>query len=216
MTPEEIVAAEENSQAAKPLSSVIDGISTMAAPVRGKTNDALKDYQGPGFGRGSTHRTGGINSRLADPLFNAVDPDHFIKTEKAWHRRAVDLSIQGFEIKEICNLLGYGRGQVETVLKQPWAQERIIESSKKSVMEEMKEFLEAEVMPSLTLIKQIRDDVSIKAEIRSDQATKLLNRFLGKEVQPMTTVAKEEVQMTNDELAKEAKRILEQQRHQNS
>lgn len=197
MTPEEIVSANEE-------------------PVCGQTNEALKDYQRPGFGRGSTHRRNGVNAALPDALFGAVDTDHYIQTEKAWHRRAVDLSIQGFEIKEICNLLGYGRGQVETVLKQPWAQERIIEASKKSVADEMKAFLEAEVMPTLQFVKLVRDDPAAKYSDRLSAGEKLLERFLGKAVQPMTNVTKEVESMTNAELAAEAQTILERERNKNS
>lgn len=215
MTPEEIVKAEacESLPAAAAAKLEVGCASeTSGIKTRGQTNDALKDYQGPGFGRGSTHRRDGINAHIEDALFGAVDPDKFIKTEKAWHRRAVDLSVQGFTVVEICNLLGYGRGQVETVLRQPWAQQRMIQEAKKNVLDEMREFLEAEVMPSLVLIKQIRDDTNIKAEVRSEQASKLLNRFLGKEVQPMTTLTKDEAQMSTTELAAEAQRILELQR----
>jgi hypothetical protein len=179
-----------------------------------KFNNALDNYHTGGRG-GNEFRTGGLNSKLDDALFNSVDADHFISHEKAWHRRAVDMAIQGFKVAEIAKHLGYSRGQVGTVLSQPWAQQRMIEKSTKSVQDEMREFLEAEVMPSLRLVKELRDDTKLKAEVRSRQAEILLERFLGKPTQPITTNAKEVSQMSPSELAAEAQRIVERERREN-
>lgn len=221
MTPEEIVKAEvcepQPAAAAAKLETENDGEQVVTIhpydgrKKRGQSNDALKNWQTGGLG-GNNWRVNGLNSKIDDALFNSTDADHLISHEKAWHRRAIDLSIQGFTVVEIANLLGYSKGQIGTVLAQPWAQVRMIENSKKNVLDEMREFLEAEVMPSLQLIKTIRDDTNLKAEVRSEQASKLLNRFLGKEVQPMVSTAKDEAQMSSAELAAEAQRILEQQR----
>jgi hypothetical protein len=95
------------------------------------------------------------------------------------------------------------------VLKQPWAQEYVINQAKKTVQDEIKAILEAEALPSIRKLVAIRDSVDFNSgvpvlaadkNVAKAAADSLLDRFLGKPVQPMTTDAKPVAQLSDEEL----------------
>ena len=82
------------------------------------------------------------------------------------------------------------------------------EAVKRTVKDEMAEFLDSELMPSLKLMREIRDDATARPADRLAAAEKLADRRLGKSVQPFTTSDKRPEQMTKAELAEQAARVL--------
>jgi hypothetical protein len=80
---------------------------------------------------------------------------------------------------------------------------------KRNSQDEIKEFLKAEVMPSLEVIKSVRDNITARPSDRVAAANTLLERFLGKAVQPISPDAKPLSEQSDDELKSNVAAILQ-------
>jgi len=160
-------------------------------------------------GRDFDKRAGGVNSQLEEALHGDLDPGYIIQQEKPWHRTAVNMAAAGYQNNEIAQSLGRNQNTVASVLKQPWARKHLINEAKKTVQDEIKAILEAEALPSIRKLVAIRDSVDFNSgvpvlaadkNVAKAAADSLLDRFLGKPVQPMTTDAKPVAQLSDEEL----------------
>lgn len=144
----------------------------------------------------------GINAELPGALFNDYDPQQLRQSEKPEHRRIVTLKEQGYENKEIAEALGVSRNQVSQIVRQPWARQHMIETMQKDVSQEIKNFLEGEVLGSLKVIRDIRDDANATRMEKLKAAEMLADRTLGKPTQPFSVphAGKPVSQMTDAEL----------------
>jgi transposase len=131
-------------------------------------------------------RPAGANGEIEDPLFNDHEASSVIESEKPWHRQAIEYAIQGLDIDEIASLMGRSRGTVSLLLKQPWARDRITKRAKQTTMEQFKQWLEAEALPALEIIKKNAHQ-SADLKVSNSAAMYLVDRFAGKAVQPIQT-----------------------------
>jgi hypothetical protein len=148
------------------------------------------------------------NALHEDGFFNDADPQYFIAKEKPEHRKILDMSLAGYTAKEIAAHVAVSAGHVCNVLRQPWARAYLIKQTKKTVQQEMREFLEAEVLPTLKVVVAVRDDEKARASDRLNASAQLLDRFLGKPVQPMTTETVDVKKLSSDELERQAAAII--------
>lgn len=153
-------------------------------------------------------RTDGINSQLDGAFLSANDPKRLLKTERPYHRVIIEMLKHGYFETEIAKATGLSAATVRNVKEQPWVQERMIREIKDDVAGEMKDFLEQEVMPSLRVIREIRDNEIAKPTERLAASNALLDRFLGKPTQPITQDSKDPKQLSNDELEQQVQRIV--------
>lgn len=146
--------------------------------------------------------TNGVNSRVPGALFGDMDPERFLKHEKPVHRVVTNMVLQGYTLKEAAEATGLGAATVRRACRQPYARQRMIETAKKDVSLEIKQFLEAEVLPSLRVLSTVRDDPNARASDRLAAANALLDRHLGRPTQPFTLPAagKDPSKMTDAEL----------------
>ena len=142
------------------------------------------------FWRFSRYRLGsrfnGINASLPGALFNDNEATRPLKQESPAHRRMVTLAEQGYTAREIADSLGFNRFTVQNALRQPNARKHMIETMQQDVSQEIKRFLEAEVLPSLETLKSVRDSDFAKPGERVAAANALLDRHMGKPNQPFT------------------------------
>ncbi len=131
-------------------------------------------------------RFNGTNSQIPNALFNDVDTTFLLDKELPIHRRMVTLVEQGYNVKEIAAATGYSVRHVSDVLRQPFAREHIVKTLQDDVSQEIKNFLEAEVLPSLKVIKEVRDNELAKASDRLAAANCFLDRQMGRPNQPFT------------------------------
>jgi hypothetical protein len=153
-------------------------------------------------------RANGVNASLVDGLVGDLDPKNELTQERPHHRRFLDLTIQGYIPTEIAKLTGFNVSTISNCIKQPWARKYIIDNSKRSVQDEMKEFLEAEVLPSLKVLKAVRDGAEVRNQDRLAASNALLDRYLGKPVQPINNDAKPVSDLSDEELKAEVQREL--------
>jgi transposase len=159
------------------MTTFVEELKALRKPRQGFDTRPLKQY------KGYTHAP----QVMEDRLVGDVQTDLNIKHEKVWHRQAQELMLQGMSTSEIAMALGKSRGHVEDVLRQPWARQRMLERTKQSTVEELREILEAESIPSIKTLASIRDNEAEVGATRVSAADKLLDRFLGKATQPITT-----------------------------
>lgn len=145
---------------------------------------------------------GGVNSRLPNALFNDRDPNYVLHVEKPQHRLVTSLIGQGYTVGETAAATGFSTRHVSAIVRQPYARQRLIESMEKDVSQEIKSFLEGEVLENLRVMKAIRDDPKVRPETRLLAADKLTDRQMGRPTQPFTLPAggKKPTEMTEDEL----------------
>lgn len=148
------------------------------------------------------------NSQHEDAFHNDADPQYFISKEKPEHRKILDMSLSGYTAKEIGAFVGCSGGHVCNVLRQPWARAYLIKQTKKTVQQEMKDFLESQVMPTLLKVVEVRDDPKARKSDVLNASAQLLDRFLGKPVQPMTTESVNPEKLTSEQLELAAAAII--------
>lgn len=166
-----------------------------------------KDPRRVAHGKWLGHRprtlvTNGANSRLPNALFNDIEPCWYSQREKPIHREITALVMQGYTVKEAATATGVTKQTASNAIRQPYARKRMIEEAQRTVSDEIKNFLEGEVLPSLQVLKTIRDDPNAKPADRAAASERLLDRALGRATQPLTIGApsKSVKEMTDAEL----------------
>lgn len=191
-----------------------NGVNETAVTTEDKTNASspLSVEEKPldgrvGFyGLASTDKTptfNGANSKLQNALHNDIEPFRELVKETPAHRRMIELATQGFTNIEIARLCEVTTVTVVNVLRQPWARERMIKDLKNDTLKDIRNFLETEALPSLEMIKAQRDSALSKPSEKIAASTALLDRFMGKPNQPVTTevtISKPE-ELSDNELA---------------
>lgn len=131
-------------------------------------------------------------------------PKRHIVVEKAWHRQIVQLSIQGFSIKEIAGIVGRCEWTCTNVLRQDRSQKYMVDTIKKTAHQQLMERIEQAAGPALERVLACAEDAVLKTKdpktyIQANQ--EILNRFLGKPSQPLEHRNVNPDTLTDEELA---------------
>jgi len=145
-------------------------------------------------------------------LWNTTQNHHAILQERPQHVQMATMAANGYTSGEIAKHLGYTSRQVGKVLSMDFAQERVIKIANENAREEIKKFLEKETMPSLQVIRDLRDNPQVAPAVRGSMANLLVERFLGKAVQPIDPNAKPVSEMKDEDLKADVESILQQTR----
>src|SRR5690349_16239267 len=86
-------------------------------------------------------RTNGVNAHLPDAFVGATDAPLEVMSEKPWHRAAILMWAQGFTLETIASTFGKNPKYVSMLLRQPWAQERLIHETTLAGREDLEEIL---------------------------------------------------------------------------
>ena len=140
-----------------------------------------------------------------DALFNRKLPNLAIAHEKSEHRAIILLKARGLTNAEIAKHTGYTEPWVSQITRQPWFQTRLISILNECGKEPLKEWLGAQLEPSLIRLVQLRDQCE-SLPVALAATTNLLDRFLGKPVSRVemdvrnTKTAEEKFTTIDDEL----------------
>jgi hypothetical protein len=147
-------------------------------------------------------------------LFGDRPPNLAIKTERPEHRIIVYLKARGLNNQEIADRTGYGYQWICQIVRQPWFRQRFVEECQAAGLDQVKQFLEGEVIPSLEVLRDIRDNDEAKDASRVVAANSLLDRFLGKPVARVETESVssglDDARATVDELEKQVANLRAQ------
>ena len=154
-------------------------------------------------GRDFDKHANGVNSTLGEALVGDLDAKTVLTRETPAHRTMINMAAAGYTNREIAAAVGRSPTTVANTIRQPWAREYLIKEAKKTVQDEIKTVLEAEALPSIRRLVQIRDSsLETAADRNASKAAcdSLLDRFLGKPTQPITTDAKPMAELSDEEL----------------
>lgn len=151
-------------------------------------------------------------------LHNSARPQVIIEKERPEHRFLVFLYSQGMSTKDIFLQLGgqwnseknlpiSGTGQysyqhLHTIRRQAWFQRKLIAYMEECGKDVIRAKLEAELMPSIEKVIEIRDDAEAPKNIQLQAANSLIDRFLGKPVQQVITAPSSSVERFENEAQK--------------
>jgi hypothetical protein len=152
-----------------------------------------------------------MNASLPGALYNDRDPQWFKKEETPLDRRIATMALEGFDIGEISAITGRSRQAVSNTLRQPHTRMYMTEQAEKPLQESLTEFLNAELIPSLAIMRDIRDGKveGVKPSDRLAAAKELADRRLGRPTQPFAQQDKAPTEMTQAELDEQVKQLLE-------
>lgn len=137
-----------------------------------------------------------------DSLYNARDPYYEIKHEKPEHRSIIFLKASGLPNCEIATKLGLSPVTVSNVVRQPWAQARILAEIHRAGRDEVATLLGTGADAILRLQAEM-DNENARPSERIQAADKLLDRIFGKPNQPYTKRTEIRLdELSDEELAK--------------
>jgi hypothetical protein len=97
------------------------------------------------------------------------------------------LRAKGHSPTEVAKATGYGYQWVLQICRQPWFKKRLLETIKEAGEDGVQKFINGEVLPSLMVLAEVRDDPETKDATRVAACNALLDRGLGKPVQLVKT-----------------------------
>lgn len=155
-------------------------------------------------------RRNGINSTLPNAFWNDKEPQFFKVAESPLDRRICELHLQGYQATEIAALVGRDRATIINILHQPYARAYLAENAKRPLNEELKSFLDAELMENLRFMKAVRDGAVPESRVadRMAAAKELSDRVLGRTSQPFAMTNKSPLEMTQAELDAAVKSLV--------
>lgn len=138
-------------------------------------------------------------------LHNAARPSVTIQKERPEHRFLVFLYAQGMSTKDIYLQLGgewdstrnlplpgtaaqYSYQHLHNIRRQAWFQTKLIEYMEQCGKDVIRAKFEAELMPSIEKVIEIRDDVNAPKQLQLRAAESLIDRFLGKPIQQVVAL----------------------------
>ena len=112
--------------------------------------------------------------------FTGTAPTVTILEQKPVHTTMAYLLAAGRTRMEIAGVLNLSLASISQIVRQPWFQKQLKEITEANGKDMVKSFLEGEVLPSLEVLRTIRDDSSQKGPTRVMASNSILDRFLGK------------------------------------
>ena len=107
-------------------------------------------------------------------------PTQVILEEKPHHITLAYLLAAGRTRAEIGEVLKMDPGTISQIIRQPFFQARLKRITEESGRDLVKAFLENEVLPSLEVLRSVRDNTQEKGTTRVLASNSILDRFLGK------------------------------------
>ena len=140
--------------------------------------------------------------KFADrPLYNARPPVYRLAAERPEHRAICFLAAQGLSITEIAQKTGWTTVMIGYVIKQEWAKELILEEIHKAGGDAVALTLQAEALPSIQKLIELRDSAESQRETQRKAANDLLDRIYGKAIQPICHSEAKLDELSDEELA---------------
>jgi DNA-binding transcriptional MerR regulator len=107
-----------------------------------------------------------------------------IQKENARHRRILFMKAHGMSNKDIAEALGMTPAGVGLVTRQDWFRESLVQLMNACGIDGIKKAIEGAALDSVFKIIELRDEATSEA-VQRDCAFDILDRYLGKAVQPI-------------------------------
>ena len=140
-------------------------------------------------------------------LFNSTIPGAEIENEKVEHRAMILLKAQGLSNKEVADATGYSQGQVSTIVRQPWFQEKVLAILHSHGEEEVEKLMN-QMAPKLLLMAQELAEKAQSESVRSNTILGLLKVVKGeKQVQVRAPESLEEIRSRKGQIERQLAEI---------
>lgn len=144
----------------------------------------------------------------AQPFHNAHAPMYGIQKERPRHRLVAQLSMNGYDNKEIAAIVGYTECSIHNILRQPWLSAYMAQELQDKG-DEMRETIMMEAKAAFA--REVDLSQTAKSEsVRHQANTYLVDRYLGKPTQPIEEINKKPMDMTDEELKQALPSLLRQ------
>lgn len=157
---------------------------------------------------------------MARPLHGQKPPPVALQKESPAHRVVVLLVARGMRMKEVFEHLGgkwengkpvSGTGMFSyqhllTISKQPWFKKEVVDILEESGMDKVKAMLEAETIPSIERLIDLRDNAESES-VRLSATNSLIDRIRGKATQHVESTTTHKYEKTPSEAEKLDKEI---------
>lgn len=107
-------------------------------------------------------------------------PSFIFTTEKPEHLTIAYLLAAGRTRSEISQITGLNLPTLSQLTRQPFFKARLKEITENAGKDMVKAFLEGEVLPSLEVLRTVRDNPDERGATRVAAANSILDRFMGK------------------------------------
>lgn len=141
-------------------------------------------------------------------LFNARKPYYPLQREKFEHRNVLFLKAEGCTNKEIAERTGMTSVAVSNILRQPWAQTRVLEIIHENGGDAVRHLLLDNAVKAVERLVVEIDNPQARPSERIVAADKLLDRLYGKPNQPIEHRAERAELMSDEELERIARQGL--------
>jgi hypothetical protein len=134
---------------------------------------------------------------------------HEIKRETYRHRVILYAALQGKSPKTIAEETGYSESHVRLVMRQPWFRQRLAEEMDKVGLEGVHELLRGAAADSVLTLISLRDDEKTSSGVKAKICFDLLDRTLGKAIQPHLARGVEDLESLDREIQSLQSRLAE-------
>lgn len=131
-----------------------------------------------------------------DALHNSKMPNLRVLHESPIHRGIIYMRATGASLTEIARATGYTVPWISQLLRQPWAQARLVKELKEAGQDAVQGLIKSAAEESVLKLIEMRDTATRPADVIS-ASNSLLDRFLGK---PTQTVKSEVTHRTAKDL----------------
>jgi predicted transcriptional regulator len=142
---------------------------------------------------------GTLNAQHKDALHGDPDPTVRLKREQLRHRIVCELALQGISQTDIARRTGYTMARVSEILRQPYNRERLISKINQESFD-LRQYLIEQGKQSLINIVDIANDPTVKRETALKANEAIVDRWLGKAVQPVQVADKPVEELSIKEL----------------
>lgn len=140
-----------------------------------------------------------------DQLYGSHKPKiDIIQEETPRRRQMIDLTVAGMNHTEVAAVVGCNPITVSRVVRQPWAQKRIVEKIEQNAMEPIKALIESTARESVVRLASLAGDEDLKfkhPKLYTEINQSFLDRYLGKAPQVVESRTTEPEKLSDDELA---------------
>jgi hypothetical protein len=139
-------------------------------------------------------------------MFSPREPYYAIKHQRLEHMTVIYLKAQGLTNTEIAAQTGWTTVAISNLLRQPWAQEQVLEIVHQNGGNAVQQCLNANALKAVQRLVREMDNDDARPSERIVAADKLLDRLYGKPNQPIEHRAGDTSQMSDEELEAIVKR----------
>jgi hypothetical protein len=150
-------------------------------------------------------------SVLAGPPL--APPSQQILREKPEHRLVIFMKATGASNAFIAEHSGFSEDYIRIILSQGWARQRLLKELETSGRASIQQVMSGEADDCVHVLKSIRDDPKVPANVRAQVANSMLDRAFGKATQQMQIEKGQDdtSQKSLDELAREVEALRAEQ-----